>query len=128
MYEFDYDYLDRLTAARYFDVTESNGLSSDSKFNTGYSYDARGNLLSITRRGQHWKTTRIIHGVAYCEGPVEFSTGPAIPEKTGAASLLLPQAAALAVCNPKNHKNPRRSASHPAPSGCRDHNNHKNLR
>ncbi|OAV43233.1 hypothetical protein A3850_001405 [Lewinella sp. 4G2] len=46
-YRFTYDYLNRITSA----VSGHNGIESG-KYDTNYSYDARGNLLTIRREGQ----------------------------------------------------------------------------
>ncbi|MDZ7879238.1 MAG: T6SS effector amidase Tae4 family protein [Saprospiraceae bacterium] len=57
-YGFTYDGLDRLTEAKYFDITEGyqNGVltsqySTDNKFKEAIQYDVRGNILSLQRNG-----------------------------------------------------------------------------
>jgi RHS repeat-associated protein len=57
-YGYTYDELDRLTDAKYFDLTNSgNGPSSvtnfsnDFKFNEKLTYDLRGNIMSLNRNG-----------------------------------------------------------------------------
>ncbi len=51
-YNFGYDNLSRLTSANYL---ENNVAST--KFNTAYSYDKHGNMLSLTRSGNQGTTT-----------------------------------------------------------------------
>jgi RHS repeat-associated protein len=60
-YGYEYDDLDRLTNAKYFDLTitptggttpsQSVTFSSDFKFNEQLTYDVRGNILSLKRNG-----------------------------------------------------------------------------
>ena len=57
-YGFKYDYLDRLTESKYFDITDSysnnqwnSTYSTDFKFNESSTYDLRGNILSLQRNG-----------------------------------------------------------------------------
>jgi RHS repeat-associated protein len=55
-YGYQYDDLDRLTNAKYYDITtgvSSSNLifSSDFKFNEQLTYDVRGNILSLKRNG-----------------------------------------------------------------------------
>jgi RHS repeat-associated protein len=58
-YGYTYDDLDRMTEAKYFDITPPTGtvaglptsFSSDFKYNEKLTYDKRGNILTLERRG-----------------------------------------------------------------------------
>ncbi len=51
VYSFTYDHLSRLSSASYFDVNNSNSATASNCFNESLSYDIRGNILSLQRRG-----------------------------------------------------------------------------
>ena len=53
-YGFKYDYLDRLTHANYAEYPSAGGFSENDRFTTSYTYDPRGNILSLTREGMYW--------------------------------------------------------------------------
>jgi RHS repeat-associated protein len=57
-YAFKYDDLDRLLEAKYFDVTDTNvggvnnsTFSTDNKFEEKQTYDVRGNIMTLQRKG-----------------------------------------------------------------------------
>ncbi len=51
-YSFTYDYLDRLTAATDYDLTDAGTATANSRYNESINYaDARGNISGLTRRG-----------------------------------------------------------------------------
>ena len=50
-YSYSYDYLDRLTDAKFSDYSVSNTLASNNYFNETPTYDARGNILTMQRKG-----------------------------------------------------------------------------
>jgi RHS repeat-associated protein len=56
-YGFAYDDLNRLTEAKYFDIVgTANTFSTDNKFSEKLTYDLRGNILSLQRRGMNLTT------------------------------------------------------------------------
>ncbi len=50
-YSLQYDFLNRLTSAYYADITSSGTASTDNKFQENVTYDIRGNITSLLRRG-----------------------------------------------------------------------------
>ncbi len=50
-YNFNYDYLDRLTASTTGEFI-SSAYTLNNKYNETYAYDPRGNILSLTRKGE----------------------------------------------------------------------------
>ncbi|PHN01895.1 DUF6443 domain-containing protein [Flavilitoribacter nigricans] len=55
-YGFDYDFLNRLQDANYYDITEAGGQRSQTnKYSVNFTYaDDRGNIGSISRQGLYW--------------------------------------------------------------------------
>ena len=54
-YGFNYDFLDRLSEANYYDITDGDVKSTSNRFGVDLTYaDARGNIGTITRQGQYW--------------------------------------------------------------------------
>ncbi|MEL6143571.1 MAG: 3-coathanger stack domain-containing protein, partial [Bacteroidota bacterium] len=50
VYGYEYDYLNRLTSSVYGEITAS-GYTATNQYNTGYTYDPRGNILTLNRVG-----------------------------------------------------------------------------
>jgi len=50
-YRFEYDYLNRLTEAEHYITDNKTGWLNIGYYNTGYSYDERGNITTLSRKG-----------------------------------------------------------------------------
>jgi RHS repeat-associated protein len=70
-YGFEYDDLNRLTDAKYFDVTDNyssswnSNFSADNKFNEKLTYDLRGNIITLQRNGMNsngWTGNNFVAG------------------------------------------------------------------
>ncbi|MEL7122908.1 MAG: RHS repeat-associated core domain-containing protein, partial [Bacteroidota bacterium] len=69
-YAFTYDYQDRLLTAEYGDQNDAGNVDWTNKtYNTFYSYDDRGNIQTLSRRGQYWNgscyTNQVIDSLSY---------------------------------------------------------------
>lgn len=50
-YGYQYDFLDRLTEATYGEIGDAGNYYNQNRYNSTYSYDLRGNIMSLTRKG-----------------------------------------------------------------------------
>lgn len=55
-YSLTYDYLDRMTAARYDNMADAGTVNNTNAWNENLSYDIRGNIITLSRNGKY-KTT-----------------------------------------------------------------------
>jgi RHS repeat-associated protein len=70
-YSFSYDHLSRLSSATYYDVNGSNTATNTNLFNESLTYDLRGNITSLQRKGYYASSCNFgdIDNLAYTYTP-----------------------------------------------------------